>query len=64
MYQVTSMALEMKNTLAILSFLAIGLLVYPMISGGHWSELQFASNDQSYDSVRTSPLDWRALISE
>jgi len=56
------MALEMKNTLAILSFLAIGLLVYPMITGVHWNDLRIDSESSSSVSAPSAPLDWRSLI--
>ena len=57
-----SMALEMKNTLAILSFLAIGLLVYPMITGVHWDDLKIDSANSGSAADATTPLDWRTLI--
>ncbi len=56
------MALEMKNTLAILSFLAIGLLVYPMITGVHWNDLRIDSASSGSVSAPSAPLDWRSLI--
>ena len=56
------MAFEMKTTLAFISFLVIGLLVYPMIVNTQWDKLEFNS-PQSEVAAPSAPLDWRALIS-
>ena len=57
------MAFEMKTTLALISFLVIGFLIYPMVSTTQWEKLEFNS-PQSAVAAPSGPLDWRALISD
>ena len=58
------MTLGFKNTLAILSFLAIGFLVYPMIATTDWSELNVPSSGYASQPSADTPIDWRALIAK
>ena len=57
------MAFEMKTTLAFISFLVIGLLVYPMVVNTQWDKLEF-NFSRSDVAAPSAPLDWRALISD
>lgn len=57
------MAFEMKTTLALISFLVIGFLIYPMVSTTQWEKLEFNS-PRSAATAPSAPLDWRALISD
>ncbi|MCK4860626.1 MAG: hypothetical protein KAS85_01770 [Rhodobacteraceae bacterium] len=53
----------MKTTLALISFLVIGFLIYPMVSTTQWDKLEF--NSRRFEIAASSaPLDWRALISD
>jgi hypothetical protein len=58
------MAFEMKTTLALISFLVIGFLIYPMVSTTQWDKLEFNSPRSETAASASAPLDWRALISE
>ena len=57
------MAFELKTTLALISFLVIGFLIYPMVSTTQWDKLEFNS-PRSEIIAPSAPLDWRALISD
>jgi len=57
------MAFEMKTTLAFISFLVIGFLVYPMVVNTQWDKLEFNS-PRSEVAAPSGSLDWRALISD
>jgi len=58
------MAYEMKTTLAFISFLVIGFLIYPMVSTTQWDKLEFNAPKSASTQVGSAPLDWRALISD
>ena len=58
------MTLEFKNTLAILSFLAIGFLVYPMIATTDWDELRVSSSGHAIQPAADASIDWRTLIAK
>jgi hypothetical protein len=57
------MVFESKTTLALISFLVIAFLVYPMVVSTQWSKLEFSS-PHSEAAPLSAPLDWRALVSE
>ena len=56
------MTLEFKNTLAILSFLAIGFLVFPLIGTTDWGELNVSPSGYAGQPSAGAPIDWRAMI--
>ena len=58
------MILETKTALALVSFLVIGALVYPMVSTTQWSKLEFKRLSSGHESALSVPLDWRTLISD
>lgn len=58
------MIIELKTTLALISFLVIGVLVYPMVSTTQWNNLEFNLSSSGPASVLSVPLDWRMLISD
>jgi len=58
------MVFEMKTTLAFLSFLVIGFLVYPMIADTQWDKIEFNAPNSDIVRAASAPLDWRALISD
>ena len=57
------MAFEMKTTLAFISFMVIGILVYPMVVNTQWDKLEF-NPPRSEVAAPSAPMDWRALISD
>ncbi len=58
------MAFELKTTLALISFLVIALLVYPMVATTQWDKLEFNSSRFEASQTQSAPVDWRALISD
>jgi hypothetical protein len=57
-------ALEIKTILALISFLVIALLVYPIIVSTQWDKLDFNSSNSGFSLERSAPVDWRALIDD
>lgn len=58
------MTFEAKSTLAIMSFLLIGLLIYPMLTSTQWDELDFNKSTGGEYSKSAAPIDWRSLIND
>jgi len=58
------MVFEVKTTLALISFLVIALLVYPMVASTQWDKLEIGKSRAELSEAQSAPLDWRALISD